>query len=88
MILFWFLGMFLIFVLGKSRINYNVKRVIIGAILFLFYVMSEDNLKGVIGLRNHTLDVIITNIIFGPFAIWMLGWIVLAVLGEDTNSKN
>ena len=59
-----------------------LKRIISGSILYTGYLINSPKLKGIFGWFDHSTDVILTQIIMAPFAIMLLGWILLAVSGQ------
>lgn len=67
-----------------SGLKIGLKRIIAGFLLYTMYVndVGFHKLKGIFGFSNHTLDIILTQIIFAPLAILLLGSIILAVSGS------
>jgi len=62
-----------------SGINRNLKRIISGSFLYTGYLINTPKLKGIFGWFDHSTDVILTQIIMAPFAVMLLGWLLLAV---------
>ena len=71
-----FIGMALVL---YSGINRNLKRIISGSFLYIGYLINTPKLKGIFGWFDHSTDVILTQIIMAPFAVMLLGWLLLAV---------
>ena len=69
-----------------SGINRNLKRIISGSFLYIGYLINTPKLKGIFGWFDHSTDVILTQIIGAPFAIMLLGWILLAVSGKGNEN--
>ena len=67
-----------------SKLKIGFKRIIAGFLLYTMYVndVGFEKLKGIFGFSNRTLDIVITQIIFAPLAIVLLGSILIAVLGS------
>ena len=66
-----------------SPLKRILKRIISGSALYTIYLITTPKIKGMFGWWDESTDVIITQIIFAPFAIMMLGWILLAVSQKD-----
>tara|TARA_Y100000589_G_C27188533_1_gene643740 strand:- start:2182 stop:2409 length:228 start_codon:yes stop_codon:yes gene_type:complete len=66
-----------------SPLKRILKRIISGSALYTIYLITTPKIKGMFGWWDESTDVIITQIIFAPFAIMFLGWILLAVSQKD-----
>ena len=68
-----------------SRLKIGFKRVISGSLMYTMYIndVGFHKLKGIFGFSNDLLDVILTQIIFTPFAILFLGWIIIMASGQN-----
>ena len=69
-----------------SGLNRNLRRIISGSFLYIGYLINTPKLKGIFGWFDHSTDVILTQIIMAPFAVMLLGWILLAVSGKGNEN--
>lgn len=67
-----------------SRLKIDFKRIIAGSLIYIMYVNDTGfhQLKGIFGFSDHSLDIILTQIIFFPLIVWGFGSIILAVSGS------
>jgi len=71
------------FIVICSPLKWILKRIISGSTFYAMLLIAPDvKIKGMFGWWDESTDFIITQIIFGPFMIMMLGWILLAVAGQ------